>query len=173
MAFCLAKRYGWVGIEFKIVGTLKGAEMALKEDPGMIFMWEKAMTAPLVDAGVFTRLGDFPTPWPCFVVAVRKSVRVEEVDDVLSGVVPFCDEFKRNRKESVELVMSKFGMRKELAEEWFDAVEFFHNGRAGFSTQDLDMLRSVKSTLIEIGQLSKDYENRDVSEIIYPGNAKL
>jgi hypothetical protein len=28
------------------------------------------MTKPLVDKGIF-RIGDCPTPWPCFVIAVR------------------------------------------------------------------------------------------------------
>jgi hypothetical protein len=31
------------------------------------------MTKPLVDKGIFRR-GDRPTPWPCFVIAVREEI---------------------------------------------------------------------------------------------------
>ena len=30
-----------------------------------------AETKPLVDNGIFRRIADCPTPWPCFVIAVR------------------------------------------------------------------------------------------------------
>ena len=30
------------------------------------------MTKPFVDNGTFRRVGDCPTPWPCFVIAVRE-----------------------------------------------------------------------------------------------------
>jgi hypothetical protein len=32
------------------------------------------MTKPLVDKGIFRRIGDCPTPWPCFVIAVRDEI---------------------------------------------------------------------------------------------------
>ena len=32
------------------------------------------MTKPLVDNGTFRRIADCPTPWPCFVIAVRNEV---------------------------------------------------------------------------------------------------
>jgi hypothetical protein len=37
-------------------------------------MWERFMTKPLVDKGIFRRIADCPTPWPCFVIAVRDEV---------------------------------------------------------------------------------------------------
>ena len=60
-------------------------------------MWERFMTKPLVDKGIFKHLGDFPTPWPCFVIAVRSSFLAENkaaVKHVLSTINRFTQEFK-------------------------------------------------------------------------------
>ena len=32
------------------------------------------MTKPIVDKGIFKRIGECPTPWPCFVIAVSSEV---------------------------------------------------------------------------------------------------
>ena len=51
--------------------TIDGAVEALTNGTADYFMWERFMTQPLVDKGVFRRVADCPTPWPCFVIAVR------------------------------------------------------------------------------------------------------
>jgi ABC-type nitrate/sulfonate/bicarbonate transport system substrate-binding protein len=44
---------------------------ALTQGQADYFMWERFMTKPLVDKGIFRKVADCPTPWPCFVIAVR------------------------------------------------------------------------------------------------------
>lgn len=61
-------------LKFKVVNTLKNAVEALTDGTADYFMWEHFTTKPIVDAGVFRRLGDFPTPWSCFVVAAHDEV---------------------------------------------------------------------------------------------------
>lgn len=56
---------------FEVVNTIDGAVEALTHGKADYFMWERFMTQPLVDKGVFRRVADCPTPWPCFVIAVR------------------------------------------------------------------------------------------------------
>ena len=74
MAYVNAHNQGWDNhIEFEIVHTIDGAVDALSSQKADYFMWEHFMTKPFVDQGIFRRLGDCPTPWPCFVVAVRKT----------------------------------------------------------------------------------------------------
>jgi len=58
MAFILAKQMGWKSLKFEIVGNLDGAVACLKKQPDSLFMWEKAMTAPLVEEKLFKRIGD-------------------------------------------------------------------------------------------------------------------
>lgn len=80
MAYVNAKNQGWNTneLQFEIVNTIDGAVTALTNGTADYFMWEHFMTKPLVDKGVFRRLGDCPTPWPCFVIAVREEVLAKQ-----------------------------------------------------------------------------------------------
>ena len=73
MSFVNAQNQNWDtnDIKFEVVNTIKGAVEALQSGKADYFMWEKFMTKPLVDNGTFRKIGDCPTPWPCFVIAVR------------------------------------------------------------------------------------------------------
>src|SRR5690606_26303347 len=70
MAFVNARNEGWDSdrLQFEVINNLDGAVKALTEGGADYFMWEHFMTKPLVDKGVFRRLGDCPTPWPSFVI---------------------------------------------------------------------------------------------------------
>ena len=73
MAYVNANNQGWKNddLEFEIINTIDGAVEALTNGTADYFMWEHFMTKPLVDQGIFRRVGDCPTPWPSFVIAVR------------------------------------------------------------------------------------------------------
>lgn len=73
MAYVHAEDMGWDtnSLDFKVVDTLEGAVRALTCGDADYFMWERFTTQPLVDSGVFRRLGVCPTPWPCFVLVSR------------------------------------------------------------------------------------------------------
>lgn len=73
MSFVNAQTQNWNtnDVKFEVVNTIKGAVEALQSSKADYFMWEKFMTKPLVDNGTFRRISDCPTPWPCFVIAVR------------------------------------------------------------------------------------------------------
>ena len=73
MAYVNAQNQQWdtEKLQFEVVNTIDGAVEALTNGTADYFMWERFMTQPLVDKGVFRRVADCPTPWPCFVIAVR------------------------------------------------------------------------------------------------------
>ena len=72
MAIVHAHKLNWNvdELKFEIVNTIDGAVKALSEKKADYFMWEKLMTKPLVDDGIFRRIGECPAPWPSFVIAV-------------------------------------------------------------------------------------------------------
>ncbi len=76
MAIVNAQNQGWNtnDLQFEIVNTIEGAVEALSLGKADYFMWEKFMTKPLVDNGTFRKIADCPTPWPCFVIAVRNEL---------------------------------------------------------------------------------------------------
>jgi ABC-type nitrate/sulfonate/bicarbonate transport system substrate-binding protein len=73
MAYVNAQNQHWntETLQFEVVNTIDGAVEALTNGTADYFMWERFMTQPLVEKGVFRRVADCPTPWPCFVIAVR------------------------------------------------------------------------------------------------------
>ena len=73
MAYVNAHEQGWKtdDLEFEIINTIDGAVEALTNGTADYFMWERFMTKPLVDQGIFRRISDCPTPWPSFVITVR------------------------------------------------------------------------------------------------------
>jgi sulfonate transport system substrate-binding protein len=52
--------------QWMIVQNLEGAKTALSEQSADLFLWEKWMTRPLVDAGILKMIDERPTPWSCF-----------------------------------------------------------------------------------------------------------
>ncbi|MFK7049924.1 MULTISPECIES: substrate-binding domain-containing protein [Flavobacterium] len=73
MSFVNAKQQNWDlnTLNFEIVDTIEGAVKAIQNGKADYFLWERFMTQPLVDQGIFKRISECPTPWPSFVIAVR------------------------------------------------------------------------------------------------------
>ncbi|GAB3017288.1 substrate-binding domain-containing protein [Cyclobacterium sediminis] len=76
MSFLLARREGWnpKDLNFEIINNLDGAIASFKDNKVKAFLWEKYTTKPLVDQGLFKRVGEIPTPWPCFVIVASENM---------------------------------------------------------------------------------------------------
>jgi len=75
MSYINAQNNNWdieTDLDFTIVKNLEGAIQHLTNGSADYFLWEKFTTKPLVDNHTFRKLGDCPSPWPCFVIAVRE-----------------------------------------------------------------------------------------------------
>ncbi|WP_415060512.1 substrate-binding domain-containing protein [Flavobacterium sp.] len=99
MAIVNAQNQGWKtdALDFEIVNTIDGAVEALSNGKADYFMWEKFMTKPLVDNGTFRRIADCPTPWPCFVIAVREELlqtHAQTIKHILEIINATTAEFK-------------------------------------------------------------------------------
>jgi len=117
MAYVNAQNQGWdpSQLEFEIVGDINGAVEALKEGRADYFMWEHFTTKPLVDNNTFRRVADCPTPWPCFVIAVKNEILRLDYADVrkMINIV--------NQKSSEILNIS--GIDKVFAERYGQKIE--------------------------------------------------
>ncbi|WP_299104065.1 substrate-binding domain-containing protein [uncultured Tenacibaculum sp.] len=128
MAIVNAHNHGWDidKLKFKVVGNLQGGIDALTNGDADYFMWEHFTTKPLVDNGTFRRLGDCPTPWPCFVVAVRNEVlenNLEEVKTVLNIINNCTEDFKSI--ENIDKTLAKrYEQQLEDIQEWLSITEW-------------------------------------------------
>ncbi len=107
-------------IDFEIVHTIEGAVEALSQEKAAYFMWERFMTKPLVDQGIFRKIADCPTPWPCFVIAVREEVLLNNakvIQQILEIINNTSIEFKQIPSIDRTLA-SKYNQKLEDIQEW-------------------------------------------------------
>ena len=122
MAYVNARNLGWdpSKLEFEVVGDINGAIEALKAGRAGYFMWEHFTTKPLVDEGIFRRIADCPTPWSCFVIAVRTECLKEEpaaILTMLKTINNLTKQFKEIPKIEVALAR-KYNQKEEDIEQW-------------------------------------------------------
>ena len=128
MAIVNAYNNGWNidKLKFKVVGNLQGGIDALTNGEADYFMWEHFTTKPLVDNGTFRRLGDCPTPWPCFVVAVRNEIlenhpeKVKEVLDIINN----CTNYFKNIDNIDKTLSVRYEQQLDDIKKWLSITEW-------------------------------------------------
>ncbi len=100
MSYMHAQHQNWdtSTLQFEVIKNLDGAIEALSNGTADYFMWEHFTTKPLVDHGVFRRIADYPTPWPCFVIAVRDDIlneKKEIIETILNIINSTTLDFKK------------------------------------------------------------------------------
>ncbi|BCY29099.1 substrate-binding domain-containing protein [Flavobacterium okayamense] len=128
MSIVNAQNQGWNtnDLQFEIVNTIDGAVESLTKGEADYFMWERFMTKPLVDNGTFRRVADCPTPWPCFVIAVRNEVLennsniIEQILDIINATT---EEFKYI--PSIDRTLAnKYNQKLEDIQEWLSLTQW-------------------------------------------------
>ena len=122
MAIVNAHNNGWDidKLQFKVVGDLQGGIDALTNGDADYFMWEHFTTKPLVDNGTFRRVGDCPTPWPCFVIAVRNEIlenHLKEVKTVLD-IINNCTKDFKSIKDIDQTLSIRYEQQLNDIREW-------------------------------------------------------
>jgi ABC-type nitrate/sulfonate/bicarbonate transport system substrate-binding protein len=128
MAYVNAQNQNWntESLQFEIVNTIDGAVEALTKGTADYFMWERFMTKPLVDRGIFRRVADCPTPWPCFVIAVRNEfleANKQTIALLLETINNTTIEF-RNIPSIDRTLASKYHQKLEDIQEWLSLTKW-------------------------------------------------
>lgn len=128
MAIVNAHNQGWNidKLKFKVVGNLEGGIKALSEGEADYFMWEHFTTKPLVDNKTFRRIDDCPTPWPCFVVAVRNEVLENHkpaIEKVLSIINSITTDFK-DLEDISTILSNRYEQKLEDIEKWLSITNW-------------------------------------------------
>lgn len=153
MAFVNAQAKGWDtrSLEFLVVDNLEGAVTALENGTADYFMWEHFTTKPLVDNGTFRRLGDCPTPWPCFVVAASDRFLAEQkgaLAHIMEIINLYTEEF-RNIPSIDRSLANTYGQQLGDIREWL-ALTQWSSSQIGEDT-----LMEVQRRLLELGLIPK------------------
>ena len=128
MSIVNAQNQGWEtdNLEFEIVNTIDGAVESLTSGKADYFMWERFMTKPLVDQGIFRKIGDCPTPWPCFVIAVRNEI-LENSSNTIRTILEIINRRTSHFKQIPaidQLLSNRYNLKKEDIHDWLSITEW-------------------------------------------------
>jgi len=129
MAYINAKNNGWdleTDLNFEVIKNLDGAVRGLTEGVADYFMWEKFTTKPLVDDSIFRRIGNCPSPWPCFVIAVREDYIAHNEADlktILNIINQTTAEFK-SIPSIDKTIANRYEQELEDVQEWLSLTEW-------------------------------------------------
>ncbi|HEY4618994.1 MAG TPA: substrate-binding domain-containing protein, partial [Flavobacterium sp.] len=153
MAYVNAANQGWKtdDLQFEIVNTIDGAVEALTKGTADYFMWERFMTKPLVDKGIFRRIADCPTPWPCFVIAVRDAV-LEKDPEIIKTILGVINKKTATFKDIPNIdktIATKFSQKTKDIQEWLSLTQWSQKPLAN------EMLNKVQNQLFQLKIIDK------------------
>ncbi|TYB76631.1 ABC transporter substrate-binding protein [Bizionia saleffrena] len=163
MTYVNAKNNDWnleEDLDFEVIKNLDGAVEGLTEGTADYFMWEKFTTKPLVDNGTFKRIGNCPTPWPCFVIAVREEF-LETNRDVVKTILDIINnttvDFK-NIPNIDKMIAQRYKQEIEDVQQWLSLTEWSQ------TLIDEPTINKVQDQLLALDIIPKKLDYKDLVE---------
>ncbi|MEZ4803185.1 MAG: substrate-binding domain-containing protein [Gelidibacter sp.] len=154
MAYINAQNNHWdleKDLKFEVIQDLDGAVNALTNDNADYFMWERFMTKPLVDDKIFRCIDQLPTPWPCFVIAVRDAfleTNKEDVKTILEIINNTTLEFK-DIPSIDKTIANRYGQKLNDVKEWLSLTEWSQH------VLDEATIEKIQEELLELNIIKK------------------
>ncbi len=157
MAFVNAHNQGWntQNLQFEIIHNLDGAVAALSQGQADYFMWERFTSKPLVDAKVFRRLDDCPTPWPCFVIAATDDF-ISNNSSLLGHILEVINTYSMEFKKIPSIdrtIANRYGQDVTDVRQWLSLTTW---GQQQLSSQSLKDVQERLVALELLSQIRKD-----------------
>ncbi len=113
-------------LDFKTTQNLSGAQKSLAEGTSDYFLWEHFTTKPLVDKGIFRRLGDQPTPWPCFVIVSTEAFLKKHSSLLPSILTPLNNKSSHLKStQAIEQnIANRYKLKIEDVKDWLKITEW-------------------------------------------------
>jgi sulfonate transport system substrate-binding protein len=160
MAYINAKNNHWnlkKDLNFEVISDLDGAVEGLTNGTADYFMWEKFTTKPLVDNGTFRRIGNCPSPWPCFVIAVREDF-IQSNNEDLKTILDIINNTTSDFKDIPSIdktIANRYNQKLEDVQEWLSITEWSQ------SLTDKKIVMEVQKQLFSLKIIPRviDYKN--------------
>ena len=153
MSIVNAQNQNWEidSLQFEQVNTIEGAVESLTAGKSDYFMWEQFMTKPLVDKKFFRKIADCPTPWPCFVIAVRNEIlekypkKIKQILQIINLKTKFFKEIP-----SIDKTLSeKYHLKVEDIQHWLSLTEWSQNQLS------MQMTEKIQNQLFDLKIIDK------------------
>lgn len=137
--------------QFKIIKNLDGALESLSTNQSDVFYWEKYTTKPYVDKGIFKCLGEYVTPWPCFMLAATDKVIAEKPEalQIMLKTLYFITRQFMTSIDGIEQVSKRYGQELEDVRNWFHSTEWSTNDEISFKMLENVIYTLKKSEIID------------------------
>lgn len=128
MAFVDANERGWPteNLQFELIQNLDGARQSFAKGESEVFLWEKFTTKPYVVSGEFRRVGERPTPWPCFML-VAKSAFIQEqqafIKKLLEGLFSMIEAAEKD-PQLIQHIAGMYNLPEEDIHSWKQTTEW-------------------------------------------------
>lgn len=141
--------------QFVLVKNLEGALASLSALEADVFYWEKYTTKPYVDSGQLKCLGEFVTPWPCFVLAASDKAIQKKSESLrqMLNTLYFINKQFMNSIDAINLVSTRYKQATKDVNNWFHSTEWSTN-----DTISQKMIQNVVFTLKQSGVLPTSFE---------------
>ena len=164
MAYVNAENNDWntETLGFEVVNNLEGAIHGLNKGKGDYFMWEHFTTKPLVDQGIFRRVGDCPTPWPCFVIAVRNEV-LENDEETVKTILEIINEMTVKFKDIPNIdeeIATFYDQQLEDVQKWLSLTEWSQ------TLIDEDTIKKVQDKLLDLDIIPEKWKYEELTHQI-------
>jgi len=160
MALVNAKNQGWNvnELQFEVVDSFDKAVEVLTDRKADYFLWERFMTKPIVDSGIFRKLADCPTPWFSFVIAVRNGV-LQENSQTIATILQIINQTTKEFKHipSIDKTLAiRYNQKLEDIQHW---LQLTHWSQENIDKKNLDQ---IQNKLMEF-----DIIDKKTSEILF------
>lgn len=132
MAYVKASQEGWDTnkLKFNVIGDVYGGLWALQNDEAQAFLWEKYTTHPYTEQKKCRYIDEVVTPWPCFVIAVRRDAYEKyqsQLEKMCEIVNEKSSEIKKN-EDVVDLISWRYNLRHGQVENWLQETDWNYDG---------------------------------------------
>ena len=145
--------------QFVLIQNIDGALKSLRAGECDVFYWEKYTTQPYVDKGDLRRLGEFITPWPCFVIAAREAF-IQEEPEALKKMLEVV--FRLNKSlmqspDSVKDISKRRNLKEKNVERWMMSTVW-----ADHAQVNPKMISNVQYCLAQVGALDRSLDFKEL-----------
>lgn len=155
MSYVKAQQQKWdlSHLKFNVVGDVYGGIWALNHGEADAFLWEKYTTSPFVEQGKCTLLDEVYTPWPCFVIAVKSELLLEN-EALLNQIIHIVQQeaFKlKTAPNAIEQFAWRYALPINQVEAWLSQTEWNYG-----DSIDVSDFQEVVQQLHQLGLVSSD-----------------
>ncbi len=141
------------------VSSIDGGIDSLNNGQADVFYWEKFTTKPYLEKGKLKKIGEFISPWPCFMIAATNQMIQDDPATIttLLKVIHRANQHFMDLGNATTLIADRYNLSRKDAERWYHSTEWSVNGWVSNK-----MLEGVLYSLKEAGIVQQDCTTRGI-----------